>query len=181
MSRLAPTIAAAIALAVPTAACAQMPAETESTSAEAPLTLAEIATIQQLCGNVSRMYARYLDDKDWENLPNAFAEDGVWEVLGNRMQGPEEIQGYWKMRTADWTPTHGRVHQIANEVIEVIDRDHARGTSTVFIYFFDTAEGANEELVPTLIAQNNDEYVRTEHGWKLKHRAIERIANVGAH
>jgi hypothetical protein len=171
---------AAIALSVPSVVCAETPANVESTP-EAPLAMAEIATIQQLCETVSIQYARYLDGKDWENLPLVFSEDGVWEVLGNRMEGHDQIRNYWKSRTADWAPTHGRVHQISNQVIEVIDRDHARGTSTVFIYFFDTAEGANEKLVPTLIAQNDDEYVRTADGWKLKHRAVGRIANVGAH
>ena len=95
--------------------------------------------------------------------------------------GRAAIIAYWQRRLADWTPDHGRVHQISNQVIEVIDRDHARGTSTAVIYFFSTTEGANEELVPQLIAQNNDEYVRTSEGWKLKSRRIDRIANVGAH
>lgn len=167
---------AAMALSVSVAGCG----DGAQASAGAPLEQAEIAAIQQLCETVSIQYARALDGKDPEALSMAFAEDGVWEVLSNRMEGRDEIRGYWEMRLADWTPTHGRLHQIANQVIEVVDADHARGTSYALVYFFDTEDGANKELAPALIAKNHDEFVRTEDGWKLKHRRVERVANVAA-
>lgn len=176
MSRAILAFLAATAAALPSAACAGSTAAPASTTAEAPLTDAEIAAIQQLCETVSIQYAFYLDGKDWQNLPNAFAPDGVWEVLGNRMEGREAIREYWKTRTADWAANHGRLHQISNQVIEVIDRNHARGTSKVVVYFFDTSPDAKQRLVPGLIAQNHDEFVRTEEGWKLKHRRIEALA-----
>lgn len=170
----------AIALALPSTACAQAGGPAAA-SASAPLSDVEVAAIQQLCETVSIQYARALDGKDPQGVAQAFASDGVWEVLGNKMEGRAAIIAYWQRRLADWTPDHGRVHQISNQVIEVIDRDHARGTSTAVIYFFSTTEGNNQELVPQLIAQNNDEFVRTAEGWKLKSRRIERIANLGAH
>lgn len=175
------TLAMGIALAVGTALPAPALAADAPVADAAPLSDLEIAAIQQLCETVSIQYARALDGKDPDALAQVFAPDGVWEVLGNRMEGREAVAGYWRMRLADWTPDHGRVHQISNQVIGVTDRNHARGTSTVFIYFFSTTDGANRELAPTLIARNNDEYVRTDEGWKLKHRRIDRIANVGAH
>jgi len=163
--------------ALASAACAQAQQGIAS-NADATLSDLEIAAIQQACETVSIQYAHYLDGKDWQNLPNAFAPNGVWEVLSSRMEGPEQIREYWHSRTADWAPTHGRLHQISSQVIEVIDREHARGTSMVVVYFFDTAEGANEQLVPSLIAKNHDEFVRTADGWKIAHRRIERIADV---
>lgn len=166
----------AILLALPAAACAQTtPAPA---SAPAPLTELEIAAIQQACELVSIQYARFLDAKDWQNLPSVFAPDGVWEVLGNRMEGRAAIADYWQRRTADWSPTHGRLHQISNQVIEVVGRDHARGTSTVVIYFFDVVPATNATLMPSLIARNVDEFVRTPDGWKLAHRRIEPVATL---
>jgi 3-phenylpropionate/cinnamic acid dioxygenase small subunit len=147
--------------------------------AKSALSASEIAAIQQACETVSIQYARYLDAKDWQNLPSVFASDGVWEVLSNHLAGHEAIRNYWKQRTAAWAPTHGRLHQIANQVIEVIDRDHARGTSNAIVYFFDTAPDANKSLTPVLIARNTDEFVRTPQGWKLQLRRVERVANVG--
>lgn len=168
-----------MAASLPVAACAHNSTSAVDSNAPAPLSEVEIAAIQQACETVSNQYALYLDNKDWENMPKAFAPDGTWEVLGNKMTGPDEIREYWRSRTADWAEFHGRLHSISNQVIEVIDRDHARGTSKVVIYFFDTREGQNASLTPLLIAQNHDEYVRTEAGWKLSLRRIERLANVG--
>lgn len=176
------TLAAALlaaTLAIATTGCAPL-GDTANAAASDELTDIEVAAIQQACETVSVEYAMYLDNKDWENMPNAFAPDGTWEVLGNTMTGPEEIQAYWRRRTADWDEHHGRLHQITNQVIEVIDRDNARGTSKVVIYFYDTREGMNESLAPLLIAQNVDEYVRTDDGWRLSLRRIERLANVGS-
>lgn len=171
----------AAALLLPAAACTAADPAPASAPTNAALSDVEIAAIQQLCETASIRYALALDGKDPDALALAFAPDGVWEVLGNRMEGRDAIRKYWQTRTADWAPDHGRLHQISNQAIEVIDRDHARGISKVVVYFFSVTDGNNKELVPQLIAQNNDEYVRTAEGWKLKHRAIERIANVGAH
>lgn len=178
MRRLPAILAAtfAIAAAAPGPADAR---QSRQAGAQAPLSAQEVAAIQQACETVSIQYARYLDAKDWQNLPSVFAPDGVWEVLSNRMEGREAIRDYWKARTADWAPTHGRVHQIVNQVIDVVDRDHARGSSYAIVYFFDTAENANRSLTPSLIALNHDEFVRTDEGWKLKSRRVARVANVG--
>ena len=181
MRRLVSSLAVIAAIALPTAACTASDARPASASSPAGLSDAEIATIQQLCETASVKYALALDAKDPDALALAFSEDGVWEVLGNKMEGRDAIRKYWQTRTADWTPDHGRLHSISNQAIDVIDRDHARGLSKVVIYFFSTTDGNNKELVPSLIAQNNDEYVRTAEGWKLKRRSIGRIANVGAH
>ncbi|MBO9499887.1 MAG: nuclear transport factor 2 family protein [Novosphingobium sp.] len=177
MRALFPSLALAAAMVLPAAACTA--ADTPPAAAQPPLTDTEIATIQQLCETASFKYALALDAKDPDALAQAFAPDGVWEVLGNTMVGRDAIRKYWQTRTADWAPDHGRLHSITNQAIDVIDRDHARGVSKVAIYFFSTTDGNNKALAPTLIAQNNDEYVRTAEGWKLSHRSIVRIANVG--
>lgn len=180
MRNLGSSLAFAAALALPTAACAAAGTAPASASSRASLSDAEIATIQQLCETASVKYALALDGKDPDALAQAFSEDGVWEVLGNKMEGREAIRKYWRTRTAEWAPDHGRVHSITNQAIDVIDRNHARGISKVVVYFFSTTDGNNTTLAPQLIAQNNDEYVRTAEGWKLKRRSIERIANIGA-
>jgi opacity protein-like surface antigen len=168
MKQLLAVSASALLLAAPA----------QSAKRAAPLTEIEIAAIQQACETVSIRYARYLDAKDWQNLPSVFAADGVWEVLSNRLVGHDAIRAYWKQRTADWGPTHGRLHHITNQVIEVIDRNTARGSSNAIVYFFDTAPAANKSLSPVLIAKNTDEYVRTPQGWRIKLRRIERVANL---
>jgi hypothetical protein len=51
----------------------------------------------------------------------------------------------------------------------------------VMVYFFDTRPGMNESLVPSLIARNEDEFIRTEEGWKLLRRTVHRVADLAAH
>ncbi|MBL8552111.1 MAG: nuclear transport factor 2 family protein [Hyphomonadaceae bacterium] len=137
----------------------------------------ERAAIEQACEDVSERYAHYLDTKDYERMPTAFAPDGVWEVLGNRMQGPDQIREYWRGRTARWAANEGWHHQIANHVIEVVDRDHARGTSWMVVYRFNTEPSGNRALTPLVISRSTDEYVRTSEGWRLQRRSVERVAD----
>ena len=163
----------ALALLFAAGACASVPAG----AATGPMTEIERAAIEQACEDVSERYAHYLDTKDYERMPTAFAPDGVWEVLGNRMQGPDQIREYWRGRAARWAANEGWHHQITNQVIEVIDRDHARGTSWFVVYKFNTQQGANPALTPLVISRSTDDYVRTADGWRIQRRAIERIAD----
>lgn len=165
-----------VVLCAATGGCASVKSAL-SGRAEARLSETEKAAIRQACEDISEQYAHYLDTKDYEGMPNAFAPDGVWEVLGNKMVGSEEIREYWKRRTATWKPTEGWHHQISNQVIEVIDRDHARGVSYFVVYRFDTRPGGNKALTPAVITRSSDEYVRTPEGWRLKRRSIERLAD----
>ncbi len=162
--------AIACALSMPSAGALAKP------KADTPLTEIEAAAIRQSCEDISEQYAQYLDGKDYEKLPTVFAPDGVWEVLGKKMEGREQIREYWKSRTAAWTPTHGRLHQISNQVVTVIDRDHATGRSFVTIYMYDTPNAEKQSLAPLLIARNDDEYVRTPEGWRIKRRTITTLA-----
>lgn len=143
---------------------------------EVALTELEIAAIKIACEDLSEEYSYYLDGKDPENLAGLFAEDGVWEVLGNRMEGREQIRDYWAGRSAGWAPGYGRVHMMGNQVVRVIDRDHAVGQSVVLIYMFNTPNAEPQSLAPNLISRNDDEYVRTPTGWKFKRRTISTVA-----
>lgn len=136
----------------------------------------ETAAIQKACENVSVQYTLYVDAKDYRNLPSVFAPDGVWEVLGKRMAGPEAISGYWKSRTDEWAPGYGRVHQLANQLIKVVDRDHATGSAIILVHMFTTPNSQKQSLAPNVLARTDDEYVRTDKGWKLKRRSISTLA-----
>lgn len=173
-SRLAGYCALALALApVLTLAGTASSAQAKQTRA---LSEVEVAAIKVMCEDLSEQYAHYLDGKDYTNLATLFADDGVWEVLSNRAVGPAAVAEYWKSRTANWAPGHGRVHAMTNQVVRVIDRDHAVGQSTVVIFMFNTQATAPQSLSPTVISRNDDEYVRTRDGWKFKRRTITTLA-----
>lgn len=162
-------------------ACAVLAAGAEARSPKpAPLSETEIAAIKILCEDLSEQYAFHLDGKDPEKLASLFTDDGVWEVLSKRMVGPEAIRTYWKSRLDLWKAGYGRIHQMANQVVTVLDRDHAVGRSTVLIYMFQTPNSAPQSLAPTVISRNEDEYVRTAAGWKFKRRTISTVASQDA-
>ncbi|MBP6112014.1 MAG: nuclear transport factor 2 family protein [Sphingobium sp.] len=146
------------------------------TAKRASLSEIETAAIKIACEDLSEQYAYYLDGKDYENLATLFTEDGVWEVLGNRMPGREAIRAYWKSRSEAWAPGYGRVHQMTNQVVKVVDRDHAIGQSVVMVHMFNNPSTEKQSLAPTVISRNDDEYVRTKDGWKFKRRSISTLA-----
>lgn len=151
----------------------------KASGASGELSDVEKASVRQECANISKQYAYYLDTADYEGTPTAFAEDGVWEVLGNKMEGRAAIREYWKSRTALWQPNDGWVHLTSNQRIKVVDRDHATGVAYFSVYKFDKRADANKTLMPLVISRSMDEYVRTPEGWRLKHRQIFRVADVG--
>jgi len=175
LNKLGVSLAVA-ALCAATGACASLKS-TLGVRAGADLRETERAAIQQACEDISEQYAHYLDTKDYEGMPNAFAADGVWEVLGNKMVGADQIREYWKRRTAQWGATEGWHHHIGNQLIEVIDRDHARGVAYFVVYRFNTDPGSNKSLAPLVITRSSDDYVRTPQGWRIQRRAIERVAD----
>ena len=101
-----------------------------------------------------------------------FTPDGVWQVQGNRSEGRAAIGEYWKSRVARRHPEDGSRAVVTNQRIEVVDADHATGSSyfTIFRY---TVGAPSKSLAPAVFTKSSDEYVRTSEGWRLKLRRIE--------
>ncbi len=153
------------------------PAAAAAKGRTAPLTEVEIAAIKIICEDLSEDYAHYLDGRDYDKFTELFAPDGTWEVLKNKMVGRQAIRDYWVSRSKDWPAGYGRVHQMVNQVVTVIDRDHAVGKSFVMVYMFNNPNTAAQSLAPDVISRNDDEYVRTKDGWKIKRRTISTVAS----
>ena len=154
------------------AACATPPPSTATLSEEAR------AGIAYECASLSAAYSHHLDAGEADALAALFAPDGVWQIVTNRMQGREVIGRYWRDRYAQRKPGERSRHVITNELIEVIDRDHAKGVAYFAVYSFDADAAKNLSLAPVAFAQTHDEYVRTAEGWRIALRRIEPVANV---
>ena len=178
-TRIAPAVlkVAILALSVALSACSSL----YDLRGQAPTGLSdnERVVIQQACTDLSTAYAHYLDTADYEHMPSIFAPDGVWEVLGNHLQGPDAIREYWRGRTSLWKPNEAWLHIIGNQRIDVVDRDHAKGSAYFSVYKVNTEPGANKLLAPLVFSKTTDEYVRTQEGWRIKLRRIERVADAG--
>jgi uncharacterized protein (TIGR02246 family) len=64
-----------------------------------------------------------IDRKDWDSYANAFAEDGEFEIMGQRRKGREEIVAG---PARDLARYDGLQHLVMNEVVDV-DGDRAAG------------------------------------------------------
>ncbi len=98
-------------------------------------------------------YATGIDRRDWPLLRACFAENfiGDYGSFGS-WRGPDEITKFMEEVHASVGPT---LHRMSNFVIDG-DGDHATAPSYVEIH---QAAGWYE-----------DEFTRTEHGWKIRRR-----------
>lgn len=142
----------------------------------APLGEAEAAAIRLACEDLSEQYTYALDGGDANGLAALFTDDGVWEVTGRHIAGAAAIRDYWSSRSATKAAGDGRLHQIANQIVTVIDRNHATGRSIALAYRFKSPSSERQSLAPEVIARNDDEYVRTPAGWRFKRRTITTLA-----
>jgi hypothetical protein len=144
-------------------------AETESKS----VSDLERLVIERDCEALSNSYAHYLDFVDADGLAGLFAEDGVWFPSGRRLEGPKAIHDYWAAQAGRLYVTR---HVMSNTRIEIIDRDHAKGTAYLTMYRFDPAHPETiKSLEPALLGMMSDEYVRTPQGWRFKQRKLEAV------
>ncbi|MGE0115967.1 MAG: nuclear transport factor 2 family protein [Steroidobacteraceae bacterium] len=148
---------------------------TVSAKAPAALTEEQKAAIAHACQDVSTTYTYYFDTNDFVNMPSVFTEDGVWRLPSHEAMGRQAIGELWKSIVASRNPDDGWRAMITNEKIDVIDKDHARGTAYITIYRFDRTK-PNKLLSPFGMTRSNDEYVRTPEGWRLKMRQITVVA-----
>jgi hypothetical protein len=163
---------AGVSLTLALTGCATHPSTPTALSEEAR------AGIAYECAALSAAYSHHLDAGEADALAALFTSDGVWQIVTNRMQGREVIARYWLARYAQRKPGERSRHVISNELIEVIDRDHAKGFAYFAVYSFDADAAKNASLAPGALAQSHDEYERTAQGWRIKLRRIEPVANV---
>ena len=75
------------------------------------------------CASLSSKYALYAD-RARHRVPDLFAEDAVLVLPGHEMRGREEIRKWFAPR-----PKVATLHFCTNTVIELLDADHARGST----------------------------------------------------
>ncbi len=117
-------------------------------------------------------YAYAIDAADFEKVAELFAEDGVWELLGRRLEGRdamvEFVQG-WAQRNRQGISSRMAVD---NHLIDIVDNNHATGRAYLTLYSFKSAPALNDSLAPVFFTIAEDEYVRTPEGWRFQTRRI---------
>lgn len=143
-------------------------------------TMEETCCIKSACSDLSIRYTHCIADRTFAGFDQVFAPDGVLEVQGNRLVGPEVI-GQFMAKSIGTGDSGVRVRLvITNELIEVRNGRSATGRAFFAIHRFDISNGLKvPSLAPAAFATSDDAYVLTPAGWRMASRKITLLAAAG--
>lgn len=132
----------------------------------------ERALIERACERLMFEYTHLLDHGEAARVADLFTVDGVMKARDGTMSGRDSIRQGYQARQ-DIAARMSR-HVCTNALIDVLDRDTARGTVYLTLYRHDGVPGRATSLTqpPTLLGEYRDEFRRTPLGWKFHRREI---------
>jgi hypothetical protein len=116
------------------------------------------------------MYLRCVDSKLWDDLAECFAEDATTSYEGgtHSLVGRNAIMDFFRSHNVREIIT---IHHVHHPEIEIQGTNAARATWALEDYVIDLK--ANYSLRGAAFYE--DEYVRVEGHWKIKHTGFKRI------
>lgn len=132
--------------------------------------------IEQACMKLQAQYGVFADRGDVEGFTNLFAPDGSVEVPeAPAFVGHEAIRASIQA-LGDLGVTMR--HVLTNNVVDVVDADHATGVSYLTVYN-STAEpdamGQRPVALPATVGEYADSFRRTPDGWRFQSRVLTRV------
>jgi ketosteroid isomerase-like protein len=125
------------------------------------------------CASLSSKYALYAD-RARHRVPDLFAEDAVLVLPGHEMRGREEIRKWFAPR-----PNVATLHFCTNMVIELLDADHARGSTHLLSLGHEAAEEITTFPLPMPMARTGgiyfDTFARVNGEWLFTSRRLEAV------
>jgi uncharacterized protein (TIGR02246 family) len=112
-------------------------------------------------------FGRALDAKDWTAYAETFAEDGAFEIFGQRRVGREEIAAGPARDLSRFDRTQ---HFSTNHVV-VVDGDTA--TASSYMLAVHIPDGGDPSVHADIGGSYRCECVRTAAGWRFRHVALE--------
>lgn len=156
-------LAAVLAVALPLAACADAELEQRVQAVEDQLAIQRVLT----------NYSAFLDARDFDGYVGLFTPDGVWQNGATRREGRAEIRTMLTGLFGEPDPGFVNLssfHQLGNFEIDVKgDTAHAKSR---FVFVMRAADGSP---TPELSGQYEDDLVRVDGAWKIKHRVDHTI------
>lgn len=131
----------------------------------------EAQHIELACSRLSILYARMVDFKTYELVDEIFSEDALLDA-GGPLQGRDKIRRGMERRN----PKLRSRHILTNIFIDVIDAEHARGTSYLSLYRHIGDESLEDKPIefagPAAVGEYQDEFVKTAGGWRIASRVL---------
>ncbi len=126
--------------------------------------------IEQACIALSHRFARYVDERRFEDFAALFAEDGVFDRRGEALAGRPAILASMAGRPANLLVRH----HVTTVSVDVIDDEAATGLCYFAFYQCTDWDGATAEKLalagPAIVGEYRDRYRRTAEGWRIAHR-----------
>lgn len=105
---------------------------------------------------------RALDDRDYDQLSNSFAEDGIWSRGAEKLVGPAAVREAMEKRPADFETQH----LVLNMVVDL-----GLDTATVRYTVAGYAQTTDKPYHLHGMFRATDHLKRTAAGWRFVHRA----------
>lgn len=126
--------------------------------------------IEHECRKLMIRYCHHLDHEEPEGFASIYVEDATYKPAAL----PEPMHG--RQAILDWARAYpkdrlGR-HFSTNQLVEVIDEDHATGRSYAVVFREpDPREGVlSTRVTPRSVVEYFDEFRRTAEGWRIASR-----------
>jgi hypothetical protein len=133
----------------------------------------EKAVIRWACGQLLMNYVRAIDSKNWAAVTAGFMTEAVFSRTGSSpMKGTASIEGFFEVQDARRRAVgqeHKTHHHVTTMSIIPADSNFARGTSYVLVFITPNAREAGDtrHIIPDLLIEYEDEFVKTPAGWRI--------------
>ncbi len=142
-----------------------------SSQASAPPAASELDAIRRACEALSIAYARAVDFRDYDTVPELFTEDGVLDTT-ETMEGRKAIAARMMGRPDELRSRH----VLTNIFIDVLSPTEARGISYLTLYRHVGPESLKGEPVPfdgpAAVGHYEDRFEKTGEGWRIRRRKL---------
>ena len=121
--------------------------------------------IKDACESVSLQFGRLQDERRHDELAELMAVDAIYVRLGEELKADDFVA--W-VKT---TPPNKTRHFVTSTAFSVIEETHAKGVTYYTLYLYDGDEDTPYPLEgPFVVGEYHEEFVPTDHGWKIKRR-----------
>ncbi|MBC9226488.1 hypothetical protein GL325_09155 [Aeromicrobium sp. 636] len=126
--------------------------------------------IEHECTKLMTLYCLHLDHPDADGFAGIFTQDALYKPAAR----PEPVRGRYAIRA--WLEAYPRDrlgrHVSTNQVVDVLDEDHARGRSYGVVWREPEPRAGvvSSNVSPRSLVEYFDEFVRTDEGWRISFR-----------
>ena len=121
--------------------------------------------IKDACQSISVEFGRLQDERRHDELAELMTVDAIYVRLGEELKADEFIA--W-VKT---TPPNKTRHFVTSTAFSVIEETHAKGVTYYTLYLYGGDEDTPYPLEgPFVVGEYHEEFVATDHGWKIKRR-----------